>query len=352
MSSTGAPFRFLGLVTGGWASARFAWIWQTGSGLVTGAAAVTVATVAAPPVVERVSEVVAPPAEAAKPKRAVVSGVTVGLDQEWAASSGSSVAVALDSSAGSGGLLLASRSPSPGFSDAGDPYTPPPAAPAAPPSWRPGRSRLSGSAWMFLRGMGSPGVLASGGQLGGSQAGARLAYRITGEESAGLSVVGRYYAPIPDDSGAEAALGLEWQPWAKVPVRLGVERRFKLGPQGRNAWSAYAAGGFYRILPGRVELDGYGQAGVVGTKQRDLFVDGAVRAGKQMPVGRNKTLILGGGVWGAAQPGVSRLDLGPRAALRMPVKRATVTAAVEGRMRVAGNAMPGSTAALTLAADF
>lgn len=352
MSSTGAPFRFLGLVTGGWASARFAWAWQAGSGVVTGVAAVTVATVAAPPVVERLSEVVAPPAEAAKPKRVVSSGVTVRLDQQWAASSGSSVAIALDAADGADGLLLASRAASPGFSEAGDASSPPPAAPAAPPSWRPGRSRWSGSAWMFLRGMGSPGVLANGGQLGGSQAGARLAYRITGEDSAGLSLVGRYYSPLPEDSGSEAALGLEWQPWARVPVRLGVERRFALGPQGRNAWSAYAAGGFYKMLPGKVELDGYAQGGVVGARRRDLFVDGAVRAGKQLPVGRNKTLILGGGVWGAAQPGVSRLDIGPRAALRMPVKRATVTAAVEGRMRVAGNAAPGSTAAVTLAADF
>jgi hypothetical protein len=125
-----------------------------------------------------------------------------------------------------------------------------------------------------------------------------------------------------------------------------------IGPDGRNVWSAYAAGGLYRELPAKLELAAYAQAGVVGAKRRDLFVDGAARIGRSVALGGGKSLLVGGGIWGAAQPGTERLDIGPHASIRMPMAGTSVTAAVDWRIRVAGKASPGTGAAFTLATDF
>jgi hypothetical protein len=107
----------------------------------------------------------------------------------------------------------------------------------------------------------------------------------------------------------------------------------------------YGGGG--RALPHGLRLDAYGQAGIVGTGARDLFVDGAVRL--SAPVG---PLAVGIGARGAAQPGAARLDAGPSLAYRVPLRGATVRIEAEWRLRVAGAAAPGSGPALTLATDF
>lgn len=233
-----------------------------------------------------------------------------------------------------------------------------PAADAAPPlmprmiAAAPGHeSRWSGTLFLFLRpGSGRAGI-AAGGQLGGSQAGGRIAYRLNPAGPVRTAIAARLHAPI-ESRGAEAAVGLDWHPLPNAPLRLSAERRVALDRAGRNAWSAYAAGGFYAgHLPFGIEADGYAQAGVVGARRQDLFVDGAVRAGKRMRVA-GFAMVIGGGLWGAAQPGVARLDIGPRAGVALPIAGRTATLALESRMRIAGRARPGSGAVLTLAADF
>ena len=92
-------------------------------------------------------------------------------------------------------------------------------------------------------------------------------------------------------------------------------------------------------------LDAYLQGGVVGFKRRDAFVDGAVTATR--PVYRN--FSAGFGLWGGAQPGVYRVDAGPRVTMKV---RENLRVHVDYRQRLAGNAEPGSGAALTLAGDF
>lgn len=103
-----------------------------------------------------------------------------------------------------------------------------------------------------------------------------------------------------------------------------------------------------RSLLGALRLDVYGQAGIVGARARDRFADGAVRIG--LPVDRR--LRVGGGIWGAAQPGAARLDVGPHVSLRLPAERAQIWIAADWRVRIAGDAEPGSGPALTLATDF
>jgi hypothetical protein len=62
-----------------------------------------------------------------------------------------------------------------------------------------------------------------------------------------------------------------------------------------------------------------------------------------------KNFSVGFGVWGGAQPGVYRLDAGPR--VKMQVRK-NVRMHIDYRQKIAGNAQPGSGPAITLAADF
>ena len=57
----------------------------------------------------------------------------------------------------------------------------------------------------------------------------------------------------------------------------------------------------------------------------------------------------GFGLWGGVQPGLYRVDAGPRLTMRV---RDNVRVHVDWRQRVAGNASPPSGPALTLAGDF
>jgi hypothetical protein len=54
-------------------------------------------------------------------------------------------------------------------------------------------------------------------------------------------------------------------------------------------------------------------------------------------------------VWGGAQPGVYRVDAGPRLSMKI---RNNIRVHADWRQRLAGKADPGSGPALTLAADF
>lgn len=211
-------------------------------------------------------------------------------------------------------------------------------------------SRWSATGYLFWRpGSGRP-SLAGGGALGESQAAARLAYRLT-DGPVRTALAARLYSPL-HGKGAEVAAGIDVQPHRRVPVRLSVERRVGLDHAGRDAWSAYAAGGFYaEPVAGALVVDGYAQAGAVGIKARDLFVDGALRAGRRIAAG-DMTILIGAGAWGAAQPGVERIDAGPRLAISVPAGAHRLSIAAEGRLRVAGQARPGSGAALTVGVDF
>ena len=84
---------------------------------------------------------------------------------------------------------------------------------------------------------------------------------------------------------------------------------------------------------------------MVGFNSRDRFVDGALTFTR--PVYRQ--FSAGFGVWGGAQPGLYRVDAGPRVTMRV---RNNIKVHLDYRQRLAGNAEPGSGPALTLAGDF
>ena len=222
------------------------------------------------------------------------------------------------------------------------PAAPPRAAAAEPRTWNlataparaaPGRggafwmqrqlSGLSASAWVYLRD-GDGRSLAGDGQLGGSQAGFRVAHALAGDGA--LRVYGRATAALRRPEQSELALGLAFAPAPGLPVDVAVERR--------------------------MALDAYGEAGVVGLRRRDVFADGAMSIDREIAAVGPTRVSVGGMAAGAIQPGVARVDVGPRLTLRLPDVGQGSSIALDWRQRVAGGARPESGLALTLASDF
>jgi hypothetical protein len=183
-----------------------------------------------------------------------------------------------------------------------------------------------------------------GGTLGGSQAGARLTYVVDPRIAASL----RTTTPIGGSSGGEVAAGVRLTPFPSLPFAVTAERRQAIGrfSTGRSDFALFAEGGVYqKPLGWNLLLDGYAQAGVVGIRSHDFFADGGLAVFR--PVwGR---FSAGMGVWGGYQPGLYRLDAGPRISMRV---RPNVSLHLDWRQRLAGAAEPGSGPAVTLGANF
>jgi hypothetical protein len=220
---------------------------------------------------------------------------------------------------------------------------------AAPVASRPDRFTLS--AWLLARnGNGAP-ALSGQAALGGSQLGARGALRL--DRRGQLELFARATSAGRLGDGAEGALGVALRPHPRLPVQLVAERREAIaGEGGRSAFAAYAVGGVDSLRAGPALVDAYGAAGMVGARSRDWFAEGSAVA--RLPVARlgPADLSAGGGVWAAAQPGASRVDVGPRVQLRWREGPVRPVVSLDWRQRVAGDARPSSGPALTLGADF
>jgi len=212
----------------------------------------------------------------------------------------------------------------------------------------PTRGRWSGTAWLVARGGAGLGTAPGGGQLGGGQAGTRLAYILA--PRARLAAVARVTTPL-EGPGREAAFGVEWQP-GDLPVRLVAEHRFPLDAGGAGGPVLGLIAGTDRHVGPGFRLEAYGQAGAVARTRIEPYADGAVRITRGIARRKRFRLALGGGVWGAAQNDAARLDLGPSAVLGVDTGGSPMRVALDWRQRVAGDAQPGSGATLTLAADF
>lgn len=147
--------------------------------------------------------------------------------------------------------------------------------------------------------------------------------------------------------GAELAAGLRWQPYRAIPVALTAERRQSFGPdKGRSAFALFAEDGVYdRPIAARFTLDAYLQAGVVGVRDRALFVDGLATLTRAIW----RQLSAGVGAWGGAQPGLARFDVGPRLSWRLGT---SMRVHADYRQRLLGQAAPGSGPVLTLVGNF
>lgn len=194
--------------------------------------------------------------------------------------------------------------------------------------------------------------------LGGSQAVARLGYTLNPLADARLSLAGRVFAPlkgsrIVDGRNAQAAMGVEFQPSRALPMTFAVERYVALGAAGRDAWSLRVSAGVDdRKIPGGLRLSAYGDAGIIGARSRDVFAEGQAVVVRPFAIGRTGRLGLGAGVWAARQPGVSRVDVGPSLTASAMAGRARIGGSIDYRLRVAGDARPGSGPAVTVQAGF
>lgn len=216
---------------------------------------------------------------------------------------------------------------------------------AVPDRLAPLPDRWSATGWVALRPGQGLGAAPAGAQLGGSQAGLRIAWLALPRTR--MAAVARVVAPLKG-RGSEVAAGVEWQPF-KVPVRLVAEHRFGLdGVKGGPGIGMIAGQDVQRA---GFRLESYGQAGVLRRERSEPYADGAVR-GLRVVRGEGIRVALGAGVWGAAQRGVERLDIGPSAVIGFPVARGQARLTIDWRQRVAGSARPGSGPALTLGSDF
>ena len=195
--------------------------------------------------------------------------------------------------------------------------------------------RLSGTVWVVARNGGGAAVAGSG-QLGGAQAGMRLWWRATPL----VSLTARASAPLAS-AGREATVGVAIRHRA---VGLIVERRFALDQAAGSGTIVTAFGGFDRRV-GSWRLDGYAQGGLA---RGDGFADGAIRGGHRLIDRGALHLTVGAAVWGGAQAGIARLDIGPQVVARV----GRVGLSAEWRERIAGDARPGSGPSLTLVGDF
>ena len=332
----GAPLRFAAAVIGGWVIGRF----------------VALTPVALPQQALGIQPVrAAEPRDDASPiliepqAPLAVSNRTKGRGAQSARAK--NVAATADAP-----LLIAAQMRQPDRHNAAPPVraqeTPPPERPVSPPllpiltASAATPPRLAIDAWLVARPSGDS--LAFG-QLGGSQAGARLTYAVDRERRVALSA--RISTPL-EGKGREAGLGIDLRPGAP-PVHLLLEQRFALDGGGSRPAMTIVAGGS-TALPGRVRVDAYAQGGAVW--RRGGFADGAAVASRTAAERDAVRLEIGAGLWGAAQRRAERLDLGPSAALIAPVGGKAVRLQLDYRVRVAGRARPGSGPALTLGGSF
>lgn len=334
MTGRGRPLRFLALVAVGWVGVRVAMLWpQTGS--LPGAieALVPVAQADAPVIVASVlpgmEETIAAPARLRRTTmRAALSSATLA---PMTAADLAPVQMPLL------GLLQYGR---PEFRAVPIAALPEAAQPVA---LAPSPGRWSASAWMVARPGTGLGAAPGAGQIGGSQAGLRLAYMLLPEKR--VAAFARVSAPL-QGKGAEGAVGLEWQP-TRAPIRLVAEQRFGLdGTRGGTGLGVIA--GIDMPVPADFRLEAYGQAGAIRRARIEPYADGAARATRIVAEGGGMRLSLGAGAWGAAQRDARRLDIGPSAMLGVRNLRL----ALDWRQRVAGDARPGSGPALTIGGDF
>jgi hypothetical protein len=220
-----------------------------------------------------------------------------------------------------------------------------------PVAWRERKQdRFTLSAWSLFR-PNSPNKSQSlGGQLGGSQVGMR-GTALVAEVAPGIAFFGygRASRALTQPRSSEAAVGIGLRSKILGGTEVTIERRIGLGRGGRNAWATGVNGGFYdRPVAKRVTVSAYGQAGIVGARQRDVFADLEAMTNYQL----GPAIDVGAGFWVSAQPGLTRLDVGPALTVKPKIMKRRFRVSLQWRQRLAGNASPASGPAFVLGSDF
>ena len=227
---------------------------------------------------------------------------------------------------------------------------------AAPVSRTALQSRWSGDGWLFWRQ--DSGSLPVGGfapaSYGASQAGAVLRYRLLPDSRYQPLAYLRITSALASPGQPEAAFGLGLRLIARLPVTVLAELRVtESGGRTRVRPAVAVVGGLPRQrLPLGFAGEGYGQAGYVAGPDASGFVDGQARLDRRIARLGSSELRGGGAVWGGAQRGAGRLDVGPSASIELQLGPTNARLSADWRFRVAGQAAPASGPAVTLSAGF
>ncbi len=216
--------------------------------------------------------------------------------------------------------------------------------------------RWSADGWLFLRA--GPATASSAGtrysSYGASQAGAVLRYRLDPASRNKPSVYLRATKALATSREADLAFGVSARPIAKIPVSAHAEMRLtrqngrqEMRPAAFLVTELPPAG-----LPYGMRGETYAQAGYVGGNFKTAFIDGQAKLDRAVARFDLGTLRAGAGAWGGAQKGAARVDIGPTASVETLLGDMPARIIVDYRMRVAGDAKPGSGVALTLTTGF
>lgn len=206
-----------------------------------------------------------------------------------------------------------------------------------------------------LPGAGLPGASVPSGAYGASQAGVVLRYRLAPSNPLRPTLYLRGSSALQAPRGEEVAAGFALRPLAGVPVAAMGELRATRSVGGKvvvRPAAALVSELPVQPLPFGLRAEAYVQAGYVGGQDATPFVDGQARIERPLVRLGPAELRAGGGVWGGAQNGAQRLDIGPTATLAVPVGPGGSRVSADWRFRVAGDAAPGSGPAITLSAGF
>ena len=218
-----------------------------------------------------------------------------------------------------------------------------------------GRWSLTG--WVFLRqGNAASAALGAGPtpSYGASQAGGVLRYRLAPGSPHRPEAYVRVTSALRIADDRELAAGLAVRPLAGLPVAVMGEGRVR----ERNGSMIVRPAALAvtelapQRLPGGLEGELYLQGGYVAAPDATAFGDGQLRVTARLRSPGPGVLRAGVGAWAGAQRGAARVDIGPTAQLDLPIGDGGARLALDYRVRVAGDAAPGSGLALTLSTGF
>lgn len=216
--------------------------------------------------------------------------------------------------------------------------------------------RWSADSWLLLR-QGEAVTVRNGfsaPSYGASQIGAVIRYRLAPDNPRKPALYLRATGAARTPHDPEVAAGFSARPLARIPVVAMAEVRASRNAGAIRLRPAVALVSEFPPLdlPLGLRAEAYAQAGYVGGGSASAFADGQLHLTRKLARIGGMELRAGGAAWGGAQQGASRIDVGPTAALGLPIGRANARLSADWRFRIAGSAAPGSGPAVTLSAGF
>ena len=216
--------------------------------------------------------------------------------------------------------------------------------------------RWTGDGWLMWR---QGGASASHGlappTYGASQGGAVLRYALAPSSALQPTLYMRVTGAMDGSGEADSAFGFSARPISGLPLIAAVEgrvSRFANGTTHLRPAAMVVTELTPQPMPFAMRAEIYAAAGYVGGPGATAFVDGQLRVDHHVATVGPTEVRAGGGVWGGAQQGANRLDVGPTATVRLAGQHYAARLGLDWRLRVAGDAAPSSGPAVTVAAGF